>query len=211
MKRATPAAVTLTVIPCLLAGSGLGGAADWRPTSGPTGVRAAALVEAASGDTLVGTSKGVFRLTGPGGEWQPSGLQDDYITALLTAPTGAVYAGTWNDGVSLSLDDGRTWSPVRDGLDEPPLTVHDLIETPWGSVIAATDGGATWATLPPEWPGGTVVEPAAGVICGMKPYGVSCCRDGGLTWTLAHHPTGFGSLTMLVHPSGNLVASVEAW
>jgi len=143
---------------------------------GPDGgwVLALAVSPHPDGVIYVGTGSGVFRSLDDGASWQLSGLAGERVLALAIDPVtpGRLYAGVdatsgtrGDGGVFVSADGGVTWTPARDGLEDPsyPLEsqyfhfqpVLSLLVNPNGSgtvwagtddgLFTSSDGGATWA------------------------------------------------------------------
>ena len=69
----------------------------------------------------------------------PGGPQWVREYATGTPPT-TIYAGTEGNGVFKSVNDGVTWAPFNDGLDEPGNSVYALY-TSGGMIYAGTDSG----------------------------------------------------------------------
>lgn len=94
---------------------------------------------------FAGTHLGIYRSFNDGDNWEAvhdSTLGDHNIRSLVTNPTFALFAGTHDAGVFLSLDHGTTWSTLNDGLDN--LDVHALAIAPDGSLLAGTIGGGVF-------------------------------------------------------------------
>jgi photosystem II stability/assembly factor-like uncharacterized protein len=98
---------------------------------------------------------GIYKSTslGDNGTWEPSGLDNESLNAIIVASNGDVYTGVSPEettpGIYRSTDDGASWSAV----DAPDFTVYDFVELSDGTFWAAssfgalrsTDSGTTWA------------------------------------------------------------------
>ena len=121
------------------------------------------------------TPSGVFRSRDGGASWRLAGLAGERVLALAVDPVtaGRVYAGVdapsgtrGDGGVFVSSDGGDTWTPARDGLEDPSYPPESpyfryqpvlslLVEPEGGTVWAGAshglyeslDGGSTWAHL----------------------------------------------------------------
>lgn len=108
-------------------------------------------------DTYLGTSSGVYRLSGSTVE--PLGLGGERVWAIHAWPNdGAttILAGTYGNGMYRSVDGGRTWLPANDGLTSSafrcigpdPLNPGALLTgTEPARVYRSQDGGQTWSEL----------------------------------------------------------------
>src|SRR5581483_4384739 len=121
-------------------------------SSGKTWARAGLdgqMVLAVSGDKLAGTDQGLFRRE-PGGAWRKLPLEA-VVTALARAGNTLV-AGTEEQGLFRSTDDGASWQPCP-GVDEGINALaasgqHVVAGTSVGRVFESRDAGASWTELP---------------------------------------------------------------
>jgi photosystem II stability/assembly factor-like uncharacterized protein len=120
--------------------------------------RAASVTEGDADDAtliLAGTSGGVFWSADGGEHWQPAEGGDFMALDFAASADGLVIAGALSDGLMISSDCGKSWSPVpiAPAAHAPPLIVaptstrlfaldHD------GVMAQSVDGGAAWSTLP---------------------------------------------------------------
>ena len=107
---------------------------------------------------LAATGHSLARAATSGGRWVVETILPDCVIRCLAAdPTqpGVAYAGTDQNGVLRTNDDGRTWQPA--GLAGLPIRALAVSQAQPGRVYAGTkppglyvsdDGGAHWAELP---------------------------------------------------------------
>jgi photosystem II stability/assembly factor-like uncharacterized protein len=112
-------------------------------------------------DTVyAGTTKGLFRSTNKGEQWERIGesLPDAFLSSILLHPTepSQLYVGG-PKGVWKSSDSGKTWQAVNQGLTT--LNIRALAMNPknpqllyagtnGSGLYRSTDAGATWAAVP---------------------------------------------------------------
>ena len=74
---------------------------------------------------LAGTDAGMFRSTDGGLSWLPVG-GGEFAALALAVGDGLALAATYQEGVHLSTDQGRSFAPASSGLcaHTPPLAVH---------------------------------------------------------------------------------------
>jgi hypothetical protein len=108
------------------------------------------MVLAVCGDKLAGTDQGLWQREA-GGKWRKLAL-DTVVTALARAGD-ALVAGTEEQGLFRSTDDGATWQRcpgVDDGINALAASGRRLVAgTSIGRVVQSPDGGASWSELPP--------------------------------------------------------------
>jgi photosystem II stability/assembly factor-like uncharacterized protein len=107
-----------------------------------------------------GTTKGLFRTTNKGEQWERIGqsLADPFISSILLHPTetAQLYVGG-PKGVWKSLDSGKTWHALNHGL--VTLNIRALAMDPKNPQILyagtngsglyrTTDAGSTWVPVP---------------------------------------------------------------
>jgi hypothetical protein len=107
---------------------------------------------------LIGTSDGIYLLND--GDLQPLGLDGQRVSAVYAVRSNGgmerMLAGTYEDGLYASEDDGKSWERVTDGFTAPCLRTIDTDLLDSGAILAGTepgrifrsrDGGRTWAEL----------------------------------------------------------------
>ncbi|HVA24202.1 MAG TPA: hypothetical protein VMW62_07390 [Chloroflexota bacterium] len=121
----------------------LNGGKSWAP-SGLSGQ----MVLAVCGDKLAGTDGGLW-LRESATKWSKLGL-DAVVTALARAGE-AIVAGTEDQGLFRSLDEGATWHKapgVEEGINAIAASGSRLVAgTSVGRLYESTDSGATWSEL----------------------------------------------------------------
>ncbi|MFI5267243.1 MAG: WD40/YVTN/BNR-like repeat-containing protein [Chloroflexota bacterium] len=122
----------------------LNGGKSWTP-SGLQGQ----MVLAVCGDKLAGTDEGLW-LREAATKWRKLGL-DAVVTALARAGK-AIVAGTEDQGLFRSTDEGSTWQKapsVEEGINAIAASGQRLVAgTSVGRLYESVDGGATWSELP---------------------------------------------------------------
>jgi hypothetical protein len=71
-----------------------------------------------------------------------NGFPGAYIHALAIDSSGRIYAGSINNGMYRSTDDGITWSQINSGLTT--RRVHSIAVHPSGSIFIGTDSGGVY-------------------------------------------------------------------
>jgi photosystem II stability/assembly factor-like uncharacterized protein len=165
---------------------------------------------------FVATAHGVVVAERDGGEWQEAsrGLEGRHVTCI-TAHGDTVHAGA-ADGAHRSIDRGRTWHPINEGLTERHLRwlVHHpsdpallLAGTEPATIHVSRDAGTRWRECPEiarlRDEGGWYLpySPAAGCVRGFALYGARAyaaveqggmvrSNDMGETWHLVAGSSG---------------------
>ncbi|NGZ09862.1 MAG: hypothetical protein CV088_10820 [Nitrospira sp. LK70] len=124
------------------------------------GVNAIEIDRMNPGIVYAGTTKGLFRTTNSGDQWERIGqsLSDPFISSILLHPTepSQLYVGG-PKGVSKSSDGGKTWQSVNQGF--ATLNIRALAMNPknpqllyagtnGSGLYRSTDAGATWTSVP---------------------------------------------------------------
>src|SRR5512136_1254692 len=69
---------------------------------------------------MVGTAGGILSLvrSEPGGVWRVDrrSLEGKYISAMISVPSGDIFAGVYRGGIYRSQDGGASWRPAMAGL-----------------------------------------------------------------------------------------------
>src|SRR5438132_2535759 len=107
------------------------------------------MVLAADGDNLAGTDQGLWRRES-GTKWRKLAL--DAVVTALARTEGAIVAGTEEEGLFRSTDDGASWqkcSGVSEGINAIAVSKRRLVAgTSVGRIYESADGGASWKELP---------------------------------------------------------------
>ncbi|MCX7736638.1 MAG: YCF48-related protein [Candidatus Kapabacteria bacterium] len=76
--------------------------------------------------------------------WQKVGNLKGKVTALITKPTGEIFAAIQKEGIYRSSDNGNTWEQVNKGLTN--LTVNAMAARANGDIFAGTNGGGMFVS-----------------------------------------------------------------
>lgn len=71
--------------------------------------------------------------------WQKAGNLKGKVTALITKPSGEIFAAIQKEGIYRSTDNGNSWVQVNNGLTN--LTVNAMASRVNGDIFAGTNGG----------------------------------------------------------------------
>ncbi len=104
---------------------------------------------------LAATENGAYASYDGGKRWNQSGLEGIGIRVLARHPREyeTIWAGTEDDGIFISTDNGRTWKQRNEGLVHPtvyaialdPMNTNVVyLGTHGGGVYKSIDGGNTW-------------------------------------------------------------------
>ncbi len=90
------------------------------------------------------TSSGIYFSTNSGTHWQASDF-GNLTQCILADPTkrNRVFAGTYFHGILVSLDGGRTFSAMNEGMNSKSVLCLDM-DAPHQIVYAGTDGGGVY-------------------------------------------------------------------
>ncbi len=93
---------------------------------------------------------GILMSTNEGETWKRAGLVETEVSGLATGPSGHLVAATF-DGVFVSVDSSKTWSPLGAGLSNPfiralwvDLNGDVLVGTVGDGLLRLPAGGDTW-------------------------------------------------------------------
>lgn len=127
----------------------------------------------------------------------PVGVRTSSIAIDLLTPA-TVYAGT-NDGIYKSVDGGRNWRPINNGLGDAGQPVIDpvtpttiYVVTYEHGVFKTTDGGTSWNSASNGLANTFVISLAINhatpstLYAGTYAAGVFKSVDGGASWSLAY-------------------------
>lgn len=107
------------------------------------------MVLAIAGDKLAGTDQGLWQREAAT-KWRKLGL--DAVVTAIAQPDGVILAGTEDQGLFRSTDQGVTWQSCR-GVEEGINAIaasggHLVAGTSVGRIYESRDTGATWTELP---------------------------------------------------------------
>ncbi len=143
---------------------------------------------------LFGSHEGTQESRDGGLTWQAGslrGVDAMILTSSPEAPETIFAAG--HDVFHVSRDGGDTWQPVTHDL--PGTDIHGFAQDPedpqrlyafvvGAGVLTSADGGASWAPLPTQPPGGSYVVLAASgdELYAATDAGIASSQDRGQTW-----------------------------
>ncbi len=125
------------------------------------GVNAIEIDRMNSDTVYAGTTKGLFRSTNKGEQWERIGesLPDAFISSMLLHPTepSQLYVGGPKGVWKSSDNSGKTWQAVNQGMTT--LNIRALAMNPknpqllyagtnGSGLYRSTDAGATWTAVP---------------------------------------------------------------
>lgn len=124
--------------------------AQWQQTNGTAGKKVTSFALSGT-DVLAGTYDGVLLSTNGGSDWSATGMTSDVYA--LTVTGSYIFAGNENVGLSVSSNNGTTWTPANNGMT-PGYNIISLATS--GSNIFAgagngiylsTDNGSNWTAI----------------------------------------------------------------
>jgi ligand-binding sensor domain-containing protein len=188
----------------------------WHFTNGPASGNVVAVLELDNGMVLAGTEKkGLFIRAKADEHWRqvPFSVFEDQVRALA-AHDGALLAGTGNNGIYRSNDDGLTWEPLNDGLRSQ--FIYDFLVSRQNELFVATKKGVHRLSDSMLWVdfGGSelldvraIVEADDGsMLIGTFNLGKLRTSDGGNSWTQVDAAAPVRSLA--VGPQGEIIAGL---
>jgi photosystem II stability/assembly factor-like uncharacterized protein len=144
---------------------------------------------------LFGSHEGTQESRDGGRTWQAGSLRGVDAMILTSSPEApeTIYAAG-HDVFHVSRDGGDTWQPVTHNL--PGTDIHGFAQDPedpqrlyafvvGAGVLTSGDGGASWAPLPTQPPGGSYVVLAASgdELYAATDAGIASSQDRGQTWS----------------------------
>ncbi|HEY9164620.1 MAG TPA: T9SS type A sorting domain-containing protein [Candidatus Kryptonia bacterium] len=164
----------------------------WKQSTGVTGLATDAQCLAVHDSTIFagGVYLGYFS-TDSGATWQQLGGQVGYNGAdCYTFLDSEIYAGSWNDGIYRSTDEGLSWS----GTANPPSFQISAMVTfgnkifagAVGGLYVSTDRASSWVSSDSGRMAGLVnciVTDGSYIYVGSNSGGVYISADSGTTWT----------------------------
>jgi hypothetical protein len=175
---------------------------------------------------FAGTLDGVYRSSGGGRAWKPSGLDGLTVQAVAASPdfaaSGLVIAGTDSAGLYRSTDGGRNWSPIGHEIGRA-TAINALICSEYAEGVcwlASTNGGQIWRSIDTGLTWDLVWGEAAAVVAlacstasqaaivyaGLIDAGLLISRDGGLQWLPDATLAVRGFQRLRATPDGGLLA-----
>ncbi len=148
-------------------------------------------------DTLifVGAGHGVYRSSDAGQSWNLTGLTSVYVDALAVLGK-TIIAGSNDDGVHVSTDDGETWTISPASLTNPyvnSLAVYKglIFAGTNGGVFVSADTGASWTNigLSPDWVMALAVADSF-LVAGSGEFSRAPLNGYGYDWTGGNHLSG---------------------
>ncbi len=209
------------------------GGANWSP-AGAGGVAPSPLAMAPSGAIFGGGWGVVWRSSDEGVSWEHFTILglDGSVTALALGPSGPVYAGTGNNGVYVSSNNGETWTQTGlPGKWVTALSVNNNEDVfvalsgqqpppdgglyP-GGLYRSMDRGATWQYIAPpanNWwyqVAGLAFNAQGHVFAYGSQAGIWRSTDQGATWVSLAFPERWTAADALaIKPDGTVFAG--AW
>ena len=172
----------------------------WEKTGGPAGGYVRALARDSSENIFAGTSGGLFKSANDGESWElcENDIGYSLVYSLAVSPNGAIFAGTFYDGVFRSTDNGNSWTQLgsnvyfivralaikSDGIIFAGDTESE--SGGGGSVYRSTNNGDSWIKLNglPDSPVYQIKISADGsIFVGMKD-GFFKSTNNGASWSL---------------------------
>lgn len=114
-----------------------------------------------SNQLLVGTSQGVVTVERNGAEWRIAhrAVTEKHISAIMKEPeSGLIFAGAFQGGILVSLDEGKTWEPRNNGMSQNNVyslnakRMNDKVRVFAGTepahLFVSEDLGMNWKELP---------------------------------------------------------------
>jgi len=152
-----------------------------------------------NGDVYAGLDGGgIYRSTNNGESWTQVGITVASVKALAISPSnGYLFAAV--NGMSRSMDSGKTWQPINNGLgsyDVLALIVKNsngylfagTNDSPNGTVFRSTDNGENWARVD-NFPSGIAINGLTvglngEIIATASGFHILCQKstDDGITW-----------------------------
>jgi hypothetical protein len=124
-------------------------------------------------------------------QWVQTGGPEGGIIKALCVTDSNIFAGTYGNGVFLSTNNGRNWTPVNNGLTN--LDIRSFIESgnnifagTWGGgVFFSTDDGTNWAAANSGLIGHSILSLATSgnnIFMGTWGGGVFLSTNNGTSW-----------------------------
>ena len=192
----------------------LDGGQTWQAAFETDGVPATAVAAGGNGHVYAAIPGGVGRSEDRGQTWRFGRLPlpAPLIASLAVAPTGTLFAGTMQDGVLTSEDNGESWQALNAGLFDPDIRTvtvssdcsdsQTLFASTSTGLFRSVNGGRLWTShgdLPEFEPIGALALLKHGsLLAAVEDAGLWRSRDGGATWSRLHPETLPADVEMIV-------------
>ena len=154
--------------------------------------------------------------------WQPTALANLAINALSASQGGTLYAGSEQDGVFRSNDDGSNWTQINNGLTNLSVYALEALSdtrlfagTNGSGVFYSQDGGNTWLPRNIGLTHQVILKlasaPDSSLLAGTQDGGIYRSVDGGISW-FPYNAGIPGSSTVYdiaIRPDGNILAATR--
>jgi photosystem II stability/assembly factor-like uncharacterized protein len=182
--------------------------AQWVQTNGPNGGNINCFT-ASGANLFAGTSSGVLISTDNGSSWSNAGLMS-YRVQCLTECGGKLFAGTGNQGIFCTTDNGVSWTSVSTGQTNSDILCLTTIGTniiagTYGGVFLSTNNGTNWNRTGPIYSAMSLLTSGTNLFVGTM-SGVYLSTNNGNNWidvNTGFHDYGVYSLSA---SGGNLYA-----
>lgn len=198
--------------------------ASWNRSSAPpqTG-QSSRLARLSSGTLLSSSSPSLLRSTDNGASWSKSVLPEDILSEIEISPEDRAIVATQNHGFFTSSDNGITWRQmILQGTMRPSQPVQRMTFTATGRLVIATRGGGEgifvadviddtlrFTSFAPLDLQALDIAPN-GILYGTHALqGLVYSSDEGTTWLPFMTPPDSSFTTVLVTPSGDLIAGTK--
>ncbi len=169
-----------------------------------------------NGNIFAASVTGVYKTSDNCATWNITDLQNLDVRALKIDASGEIYAGTWNNGVFVSNDNGASFTSANNGLGAHNV-VTSLAVTPNqnvfvgtfdGGVAKSTDKGNSWVSMNVGynyiW---TLASNSNGdLFAGTYGDGIYRSTDNGTSWSKMPFP-GTYAYELVIDASNNIFAS----
>ncbi len=118
---------------------------SWEPVNaGLTNLFVRCLIVNSRNIIFAGTNDGVFLSTDNGITWQSANLDNMIISTFASSRQGDIFAGTFDQGIFYSSNDGKTWIPVNNGLRHQKI--RSFAVSNQSEIFVGTGGGGVYVS-----------------------------------------------------------------